>query len=55
MVDILDNLKKNIKEVCNYLNLDIDIFEKLVNHEKIIKVNFPVLMDNGNVKFFFWL
>lgn len=47
-----ENAMKQLGKAMGYLNLENWQMERLKNPEKIISVNFPVKMDNGEIKIF---
>lgn len=47
-----ENAQKVIKEVCSILNTDCSVYELLKEPARVIEVNIPVKMDNGNIKVF---
>ncbi|WP_027623493.1 Glu/Leu/Phe/Val family dehydrogenase [Clostridium lundense] len=47
-----ENAQKVIKEVCSIINADDSVYELLKEPAKVIEVNIPVKMDNGNIKVF---
>lgn len=52
MSNILESVKSNIKEVCNYLGYDESIYDTIISPQRLIEVNFPVTMDDGKLKTF---
>src|SRR3989338_4879707 len=46
------NAIEQLKQVGEILNLDLDTIDRLSVPDKLIEVNFDVLMDNGKTKIF---
>jgi glutamate dehydrogenase (NAD(P)+) len=51
-MDELENLREEINNVKEYVNVEENIFERLKHPEKTVKVTLPVMMENGEVKNF---
>ena len=51
-IDAFDNALKQLSTVKTIINLDDNIFAQLQVPKKILEVNIPVRMDNGQVKIF---
>lgn len=49
---VLLNTKNNIKNICQMMGLTDDIYERLTRPQRIIGVNFSVLMDDGRREVF---
>jgi len=47
-----ENALKQLKNACDYLNLDKDLYEYLSHPQRIVIVNCPVKMDDGSLKVF---
>ena len=52
MSDPFENSVLQVARVCEILGLNTEITSLLSNPQRIVKVNFPVLMDNGDIKMF---
>lgn len=48
----LINVQKLLKEVCDYLNVNENLYEYLKEPQRIIEVSIPVKMDDGTLKIF---
>ncbi|MFH0840668.1 MAG: Glu/Leu/Phe/Val dehydrogenase [bacterium] len=51
-IDAFDNAMKQLSEVKNIINLDENIFSKLQTPNRVLRVDVPVKMDNGETKVF---
>ena len=51
-INPLDNVQHIIKEACEVASLKNDVYEILKEPDRVIEVNIPVKMDNGNTKVF---
>jgi len=47
-----ENALKQLKNACDYLNLNDDLYQYLSHPQRIVLVNCPVKMDNGSLKMF---
>ncbi len=47
-----ENAKEQLEKINKYLNLDEPILRRLMVVDRLIEVNFPVRMDNGEMKMF---
>lgn len=47
-----ENAQKIIKEACEVINADNDVFELLKEPARVIEVNIPIKMDNGTIRVF---
>jgi len=47
-----ENAKEQLEKINRYLNLDESILRRLMVVDRLIEVNFPVRMDNGEMKMF---
>ncbi len=52
IVNPLENVQRILKEACEVLNVEEDLYEILKEPERTIEINIPVKMDNGKVKVF---
>lgn len=48
----LVNVQKLLKEICDYLNINENLYELLKEPKRIIEVSIPVRMDNGSFRVF---
>lgn len=48
----LENAQMQVKAACDALNLDPAVFEILKEPQRVIEVNIPIRMDNGEMKSF---
>ncbi|MDO5027613.1 MAG: Glu/Leu/Phe/Val dehydrogenase [Tissierellia bacterium] len=52
MTNILTSTKKNIKDICDMMGLSDQVYERLVNPQRVIELNFSATMDDGKKKTF---
>lgn len=45
----LDNLRSDIKDVREYVDAEENIFERFLHPERTVKVNIPIMLDDGSV------
>ena len=46
------NAQKQLENVAKYLDISTDVLEVLKNPQRLLEVNIPVKMDNGEIKVF---
>lgn len=47
-----ENAVEQLRQACDYLKIDSDIFKFLSSPQQIVVVNCPVIMDNGSIQMF---
>jgi len=52
MQNAFQNAQEQLDKVIKYLDIPSDIIGSLMEPDRILEVNFPVLMDNGEIKIF---
>lgn len=48
----LVNVQKLLKEICDYIDINENLYEILSEPKRVIEVSIPVKMDNGSYKVF---
>lgn len=51
-INPLENAEKQLLEVCDILNFQHDIIERLKNFDRILEFSIPIKMDNGTMQVF---